>query len=575
MSHLSRVVCGTCGRDNAPNLVFCQDCGARLAARIAPPTPPIGLTTGGAPFVPNVPPAPADPPASPEPSPVPPSGTESPKVRPAAPDFTFLPRDAAAPPSAAKPEPPKPAKVRCPSCGGNNAPHLRFCITCGSDLAAKIPPPVTGPMPILSAPTPARVEPSVSPRPAPAPSPSPGVSPFGATATPEAARPAPPRDVPQPAASPITPATPPVAPAFAAPPPAVEYVGAPIAPTPMIDLGGRPSAKPTVRVCARCHGSSDPTSQFCKFCGAPLADPPTPSPRVNDAPTVPVAALEPAPQAPPARVAPAPPQTPVVAEAPVAPVAPAAPAPRAARQTHGRLITIAKDGGEGESHPLSESLDIGRLEGDIVVPEDRYVSPRHARLTLRDGQLRLRDLGSTNGIYLKVPGPKPRGTGGPGARPSEHDEIELLEVPLEDQDLILLGQQVIRFEVVKGAEEGLGPAVQHGTLLFGTPASPRYARLCQRTVEGVVRDVFYVRKPETVLGRESGDVVFPDDPFLSRRHAVIRTDAAKKAFFLADFGSSNGTFLQIRGEVSLQHGDEFRVGQQLFRVDLAAPQRAS
>ena len=29
---------------------------------------------------------------------------------------------------------------------------------------------------------------------------------------------------------------------------------------------------------------------------------------------------------------------------------------------------------------------------------------------------------------------------------------------LQDQDLILIGQQVIRFEIVKDAEEGLGPA---------------------------------------------------------------------------------------------------------------------
>jgi pSer/pThr/pTyr-binding forkhead associated (FHA) protein len=136
--------------------------------------------------------------------------------------------------------------------------------------------------------------------------------------------------------------------------------------------------------------------------------------------------------------------------------------------------------------------------------------------------------------------------------------------------LILLGQQVIRFEVVKDAEEGFGPAVQHGTLLFGTPTAPRYARLCQRTVEGVTRDIFYVRKLETVLGRESGDIVFTEDPFLSRRHAVLRVDPAKKTFSLADHGSSNGTFLQIRSDVPVTTGDEFRVGQQLFRVDLTS-----
>jgi hypothetical protein len=145
-----------------------------------------------------------------------------------------------------------------------------------------------------------------------------------------------------------------------------------------------------------------------------------------------------------------------------------------------------------------------------------------------------------------------------------------VEVSLQDQDLFLVGQQVLRFEVVKDAEDGLGPATQHGTLLFGTPNAPRLARLCQRTVEGVTRDIFHVRKMETVIGRESGDIVFTDDPFLSRRHALVKVDKEKRQYSLADLGSSNGTFVQVRGEVVIKSGDQFRIGQQLFRIELDA-----
>jgi pSer/pThr/pTyr-binding forkhead associated (FHA) protein len=239
------------------------------------------------------------------------------------------------------------------------------------------------------------------------------------------------------------------------------------------------------------------------------------------------------------------------------------------------LIAIAKDGGEGPSFAIGERLDIGRSEGEIVVADDMYLSPRHARLFWSDRRHYLRDLGSTNGVFLKLPLKKDGASaregkdGREGRAGGADDPVRGVEVPLRDQDLILLGQQVIRFEVVKDAEEGFGPAVQHGTLLFGTPTAPRYARLCQRTVEGVTRDIFYVRKVETVLGRESGDIVFTEDPFLSRRHAVLRVDPVTKTFTLADHGSSNGTFLQIRSDVPVATGDEFRVGQQLFRVDLA------
>jgi pSer/pThr/pTyr-binding forkhead associated (FHA) protein len=229
-----------------------------------------------------------------------------------------------------------------------------------------------------------------------------------------------------------------------------------------------------------------------------------------------------------------------------------------------RLVLIARDGGEGPNYPITDTTDIGRVDGGLVIADDRYISPRHARLSLRQGAYHLRDLGSTNGVFLRIPFAE--GTSAPSG-----------EQPLGDQELFLVGQQVLRFEVVKHAEEGFGVASDNGTLYFGTPASPRYARLSQRTVEGVARDVYHVRKNETVIGRESGDIVFTDDPFLSRRHAVLRVHGASsgmrapRRFTLADLGSSNGTFLQIREEVRLRPGDHFRIGQQLFRFDLDSP----
>jgi pSer/pThr/pTyr-binding forkhead associated (FHA) protein len=245
-----------------------------------------------------------------------------------------------------------------------------------------------------------------------------------------------------------------------------------------------------------------------------------------------------------------------------------------------RLVLVSRDGGEGPSFPLRETTDIGRTEGAILLGEDRYVSPRHARITLRGGAYYLRDLGSTNGVFFRIPfaTDAPRQAAA-GQEPTGENEQEL-----EDQDLFLVGQQVLRFEVVRDAEDGFGLASDNGTFVFGTPASPRFARLTQRTVEGVVRDVYHVRKQETVLGREASDVVFPDDPFLSRRHAVVRVhDAgprssvppkAPRRFTLSDLGSSNGTFLQLHQEIRLRRGDQFRIGQQLFRFELEAPHGA-
>jgi pSer/pThr/pTyr-binding forkhead associated (FHA) protein len=136
----------------------------------------------------------------------------------------------------------------------------------------------------------------------------------------------------------------------------------------------------------------------------------------------------------------------------------------------------------------------------------------------------------------------------------------------------LIGLEVLRFEIVSDSEQGFGPAVDQGTQVFGTPSSPRLARLCQRTVEGVTRDVFYISSNEVTIGRESGDIVFTADPFMSRRHANITRNPADGHFTLRDLGSSNGTYLAIRGEVELAHGDHVRIGQHLFRLDFAVNQ---
>ena len=417
-----------------------------------------------------------------------------------------------------------------------------------------------------------------------------------------------------------------------------------IVPTGVVNLAsGAAAPADTTRTCSRCKGTADGSAQFCKFCGNPLgsepAREPAPQPaaagpaherlelpRPNGAgdaaqpalarpPTAPIAqvasqvlaAMRPMP----AQPAPAPSPSPIGPIAPGASAAPAAtaeersssygappqpsgaaalaasqpapmptpaPAPAPARpaasRQRGRLVVIAKSGADGPSYPFGDLLDIGRTDGNVVVSEDPYLSPRHVRIVWNNGKLLLRDLGSTNGVYLRLAAWRDMGARRAGDSPE-------IAVPLSDQDLILVGQQVLRFDILKEGEGGFGPAQEHGTLLFGSPAAPRYARLSQRTVEGIARDVYYVRKVETVLGRESGDVVFPEGPFLSRRHAAIRLLArdgsppaasrplppTEARFALVDLGSSNGTFLRIRSDVELAPGDHFRVGQQLFRVD--------
>jgi pSer/pThr/pTyr-binding forkhead associated (FHA) protein len=500
--------CTVCGTQNPADVRYCISCGSLLdkpafagtmAMQQSPPLNSKAATSIGGVAIP--------PQLSQQPMP-PPQPPQQPYGAPPAAAAAAAP----APPAAIAPmrvvdiggaAPPREMPRVCARCHGTSDAGASFCKFCGAPLGDVSAGPGINPSARDAAPA--------SVRPAPIASPNPIGAASALTPAPPAAMAAP---APTPAPGPVSPgAAPPMAPA-------------PVAPAP------RPPAP----------GGPTPIN------GAPLISPVAP----------PVAAPVASPIAPP-------PVTPI-AHSPISPpsaVPPTRPdiAPMAAAR--GRLVVVARDGGEGPDYPLLDQVDIGREEGQIVIADDGYLSPRHVRVAWRGNKLFLRDLASVNGVFLRLmaPGAPPPGSGVESSR------------PLEDQDLILVGQQVLRFEIVRDGEAGLGPASENGTLLFGTPTGPRYARLCQRSVEGVSRDVYYLRKMETVLGRESGDIIFTEDPFLSRRHAAVRIERAgtpTAAYSLVDLGSSNGCFIKIRGEVEVGNRDQFRIGQQLFRVELNA-----
>lgn len=337
-----------------------------------------------------------------------------------------------------------------------------------------------------------------------------------------------------PVSAPMAPLSPPRAPAAA--PAARSAYGA---------SNAQPGSAP---VCWRCHSIGDSGADFCKFCGARYADAPAAAGAAGASVGGAVSAYahQPAPYQP-APYQPAPAQVVAPQGQPLAPQA--QPGPRAeSRPAIAMLVAILKDGTDGRAYPIHDEItDIGQKEGAIQLADDPYLSSRHARIVTRTDGLLVRDLDSVNGIYVRI-----------------REPAEIL-----DGDFLLLGQQVLRFELLPEMELPLGPATQRGALVFGTPEVPRLARLVQYTTEGVARDIHYLYRDETVVGREQGDIVCTDDPFMSRRHAAITIDRAAKRFTLRDLGSSNGTAVRIRGERSLRPGDQFRVGRHLFRYDRA------
>ena len=69
----------------------------------------------------------------------------------------------------------------------------------------------------------------------------------------------------------------------------------------------------------------------------------------------------------------------------------------------GRLSVVVGRDLDGPAFPLfDETANIGRERGNILFPEDGYVSGSHCQLLIREGRVFLKDLGSSNGTFLRV-----------------------------------------------------------------------------------------------------------------------------------------------------------------------------
>lgn len=247
-------------------------------------------------------------------------------------------------------------------------------------------------------------------------------------------------------------------------------------------------------------------------------------------------------------------EAPQVWETPEAP-SPVAPEPaparvQAPRRSAGtnllRLVLVQRDGSEGEVVPIGDSpLTIGRVVADLRFPGDEFLESTHARVDPVPGGVRVADLGTHNGVYLRISRPEAVFPG----------------------DLFLLGHHLLRLENVPAAGREQEPRA-HGVKFFGTPLLPAWGRLVLIGAGGAEAESHYLRHLQVVFGRELGDIVFPSDPFVSWQHAQLNAEVRDDGMgvTLTDMRSANGTYLRTRGDVILQPGDMFRVGDQIFRV---------
>lgn len=211
-----------------------------------------------------------------------------------------------------------------------------------------------------------------------------------------------------------------------------------------------------------------------------------------------------------------------------------------------RISEKRPDGSPGNTLSISREIFIGRENCDLSYPQDLLLSPRHASVSLREGRLVLKDLNSQNGSYIR----------------------QRWDTELTPGDIFLLGRELFRF-ATESLDEAARRDINEGTVVWGAPRlqkGPLTAKLEHVRLSGEVVAEFKLDKTETTLGRTTGDLIFKDDPYMSGTHARIVAQPGR--FILQDLHSRNGVYRRVRSEFSLTDGDEFFMGEQLFRVEL-------
>ncbi|MCB9563525.1 MAG: FHA domain-containing protein [Kofleriaceae bacterium] len=202
------------------------------------------------------------------------------------------------------------------------------------------------------------------------------------------------------------------------------------------------------------------------------------------------------------------------------------------------LTLIRPDGSEGGTVELQHGDNtIGRSQG-AMFENDGYLSPTHAELSVHDGKANVRDLDSLNGVFVKI---------------TEEEEIQPGQV-------FRIGQELLRFDLVTPPEP-----MPDGTEVMGSPNPGYWGKVTVIIGKEVDGSAFPLLGEIVTLGRERGEINFPDDGYVSGLHAKLSTREGR--VFLADMGSSNGTFLKIAGERAIGNDSFVLLGQQLFRLN--------
>lgn len=206
-------------------------------------------------------------------------------------------------------------------------------------------------------------------------------------------------------------------------------------------------------------------------------------------------------------------------------------------------LTVLAGPSRGQRFRIAATgAQLGRAKGAILFPDDPFISPLHATLTVRDGKLFVRDEGSSSGVYASV----------------NHTET----VPVGG--MFSTGLRLFRF---LGAVEPAPQWNRRDVLVYGFAVPNAQVHYLVEEVLLGERGGRCVLSPGPTLtfGQSRCDFSFPNDEGLAPRHCEL--SPLPDGALLKDLSGGLGTFVRISGERALKPGDRLRVGQQTLQVE--------
>lgn len=207
------------------------------------------------------------------------------------------------------------------------------------------------------------------------------------------------------------------------------------------------------------------------------------------------------------------------------------------------LFHVNDDGSDGESIALYEGENvIGRTSSGLL-STDRFVNPKHVRITCEDNYVVVDDCDSLNGVFLRI----------------SNESITLF-----DGDIFRIGEELMSYHHGNSKQQILKNRTSEHTTLIGGEERAGWGYL--RLIIGAFSegDVYRLWQPTVSIGRTHADILFSKDGFVSGTHATLSCDG--DSALLTDLDSSNGTFVRLKAPLRLNDATYFLIGNQLLCI---------